>query len=86
MICRLLFSGINCSCSPLKMFPVEQVLEELLWEALWLHMCVSEILQMRGPHRELFCFLMMHESGDGEALVCSRFGVWLCANFGSRGY
>ena len=58
-----------------KMFPVEQVLEEPLWEALWNCKCVPEILQVRvtaqkwndssrcGLHLEWF-ILMRHESGD----------------------
>ena len=51
-------------------------------------MCVPEILQLRvaaqawnntskyGPYCELFCFLMRHEPGDGEAVVCSLLGLY----------
>ena len=51
---------------------MEQVLEEVLWEAFWTYMCVPEVLQMLvtaqkrndvskyGPCCELFFFLMKH--------------------------
>ena len=77
-----LFSNLSIAFNPLKMHPVE-VLEGPLWEALWPHLCVPDILQMHvaaknwndagrfGPFCELFFFLMRHELGDGEAAVGS---------------
>ena len=72
------------------MLQMEQVLEGLLWEALWLFMSVPEILQMRaaaqawnnvsryGPYCEVFLFLMKNESAGGEAFVGTPFGLCDC--------
>ena len=58
-------------------------------------MCVPEILQMcvavrgmtlagDGPYCECLFFLMTHEPADGEASVCSPFG--LCDNMQGLGF